>query len=194
MAGLTGVVAVALLGGAWVATGQPAAELAPPVASPSAVSADVSIARIVLEQPSMAGQTVTTPDLLIRGHLTDGDGPIRISLWSGSDTQMEVVRLDALRAPETGFRPRFAAPFQARFPLPNPRPNGTMFVEVVAFDRDGIPLESLRVPILVGAIAAPSTGVGQSGTGTHGEDGIVGGIVFGTAWLAEGAPWAGRPD
>jgi hypothetical protein len=192
VAGLAGVVAVAILGGGAVSPGPRVADVAPSSASPSGV-VDLPVARIVLEQPSMAGQTITTRDLLVRGHLTEGDGPVRISLWSDSDTQMEVLRLDVLRAPDSGLRAEDAAPFEARFPLPNPRPNGTMFVEVVAFDGGGIPLEVVRVPILVGSIAVgPPTG--RSGTGTHGEDGIVGGIVFGTSWLVEGAPWLGRPD
>ena len=61
-----------------------------------------------------------------------------------------------------------------------------MVVQVVAFTSHGIPLEVVRIPVEIGAIleGAPRN-VGRTGQGPIGEDGIVGGIVFGNAWDPE---------
>ena len=79
-----------------------------------------------------------------------------------------------------------ATPFRVDFPLSNPRPGGRMVVQVVAFTTHGIPLEVVRIPVEIGALL-PGTPrhVGRTGEGTRGEDGIIGGIVFGSAWDPE---------
>ena len=61
-----------------------------------------------------------------------------------------------------------------------------MVVQIVAFDPHGIPLEVVRIPIEIGAVleGAPRN-VGRTGEGPIGEDGILGGIVFGNAWDPE---------
>ena len=76
--------------------------------------------------------------------------------------------------------------FEVAFPLSNPRPGGRMVVQVVALSPVGIPIEVARIPIEVGAIApATPREVGRDGDGGLGEDGIIGGIVFGNAWDPE---------
>jgi hypothetical protein len=76
--------------------------------------------------------------------------------------------------------------FQLELPLADPRPDGPMVVQVVALAANGMPLEVVRIPVEIGAITegAPRI-VGRTGEGPIGEDGIIGGIVFGNAWDPE---------
>jgi hypothetical protein len=179
-------VAVAVLGTQAPSRPSPA----PPAPSVAQVAATPAVAvsdpRPVLDiaAPSVVGAVITTPRLHVRGSRVGPSGPVRVTLESSGAKLIESETIPASGA---------GGAFEVAFPLSNPRPGGSMVVQVVAFDPHGIPLEVVRIPIEIGAIAegAPRT-VGRTGAGPLGEDGIVGGIVFGNAWdpeaLADSTP------
>jgi hypothetical protein len=130
-----------------------------------------------IDAPSVVGAVITTPRLNVRGGRVGPSGPIRVTLESSG---AKLVASETLPANGAG------GVFEVAFPLSNPRPGGSMVVQIVAFDPHGIPLEVVRIPVEIGAIAegAPRN-VGRTGEGPIGEDGILGGIVFGNAWDPE---------
>jgi hypothetical protein len=156
-----------------------APSLAAVAPSPSTVAVAVADADPVLhvDAPSGPGAVITTPGLRVRGSRTGPSGPVRITLESSGS---KLIASETIPANGAG------GAFAVDFPLSNPRPGGTMVVQVVAFTSHGIPLEVVRIPIEIGAIleGAPRN-VGRTGDGPIGEDGILGGIVFGNAWDPE---------
>jgi len=130
-----------------------------------------------VDAPSGPGAVITTPGLVVRGTRAVEAGPLRVTLESSGG---KLVASQTL-ADATG-----SGPFRVDFPLSNPRPGGTMVVQVVAFTSHGIPVEVVRIPIEIGAVLPGTPGnVGRTREGTRGEDGIIGGIVFGSAWDPE---------
>jgi hypothetical protein len=148
------------------------AEVAPPL---TRASADATRATTVaVEDPARAGAVITTPGLLVQGSRSGPAGQVRVTLESSG---AKLVASETIPASGAG------GAFRVEFPLSNPRPGGTMVVQVVAFDSAGIPVDVVRIPVEIGAIvpAAPAA-VARNGSGPMGDDGLIGGIVFGTAW------------
>jgi len=135
------------------------------------------VALLHVDAPSGPGAVITTPGLVVRGTRAVEAGPLRVTLESSGGKLIASETLESVGG-STAFR--------VDFPLSNPRPGGLMVVQVVAFTTHGIPLEVVRIPIEIGALL-PGTprNVGRTGEGTRGEDGIIGGIVFGSAWDPE---------
>jgi hypothetical protein len=126
--------------------------------------------------PSRDGAVITTPALIVRGSRSGPAGPTQVTLLA------EGTALARQTLPANGA----GGAFQIELPVPGPRPGGSMVVEVVAFTTAVRPIRTLRIPVQIGAVVegAPRT-VGRTGEGPIGEDGIVGGIVFGNAWDPE---------
>ena len=146
------------------------------VARPTPRAADATpVLRV--DAPSRVGAIITTPGLVVRGSRIGPSGPLRVTVESSG---AKLVASEMLPASGAG------GAFQVEFPLSNPRPGGSMVVQVVAFAPNGIPLEVVRIPVEIGAVAegAPRA-VGRTAAGPLGEDGIIGGIVFGNAWDPE---------
>jgi hypothetical protein len=117
--------------------------------------------------PAARNLTVTSSAVDVAGTLAGAAGRIVVSLESrGSQL------LDSRNLLVTDGR------FHASFDLPNPRPGGRMFVSVVLLAVDGTPIEAIRRPIVSGPLAQR----------TLGEDGLVGGIVFGGTTRGRGGP------
>ena len=153
------------------------------VASPAVVADTRPVLHV--DAPSGPGAVITTPRLSVRGSRTGPSGPVRITLESSGS---KLLASETLPASGGG------GAFTVDFPLSNPRPGGSMVVQVVAFTSHGIPLEVVRIPIEIGAVleGAPRN-VGRTGDGPIGEDGILGGIVFGNAWDPEALGEPGTP-
>jgi hypothetical protein len=60
--------------------------------------------------------------------------------------------------PTDGVREDRQPLFRAQFAIPEPRPNGTMWVVVTAYDASGVPLGGERRPFRVGPIVDVETG------------------------------------
>jgi hypothetical protein len=174
------VVAVAFAGG----LESPPASL--PTSSPGvAAEASVSIAApsfqpasgLTIREPSRSGVVITTLDLVVRGSRAGPAGPLRVTLESGEAT---------LLADETIPASGAGGAFRVDLPLSDPRPGGSMVVQVETFTMHGAPLQVVRIPVTIGDLAhSTPRQVGRDGDGGLGEDGIIGGIVFGNAWDPE---------
>ena len=79
---------------------------------------------------------------------------VLIALEARANRVLEHAWVDVFD-PDGGIRPAKTARFGATFALPNPRPNGTMWVVVTAFDEAGIPLGAIRQPFAVGPLLSP---------------------------------------
>ena len=110
---------------------------------------------------------MTTPELVVRGFLRGGSGPVQVVVESSGGKAIAIRTV----GPTTVGRPANdpAPPFLTRFPISNPRPGGEMTIQVIAYDPDGLPVDVVRRRFVIGAIAVREIG----------EDGLMGGIVFG---------------
>jgi len=164
---------------------------------PNAGRQSARVPLLVVEEPAVSGQMITSRDLVVRGSLSHVSGPVRVTLESRNGKPIAVATAQPVARGRREDDPRPV--FEVRLALPGPRPNGTMVVQVVVFDIDGIPRDAIRRRIRVGAVepggaasvavdAATEGGVaGSVATGAQarprlGEDGLMGGITFGTAW------------
>jgi hypothetical protein len=109
---------------------------------------------IVLASPSEAGVTITSRELLVRGHLRVAAETVRITLEARGNRVIDDATITPAPAPVVAGRPSVDrhAQFEARFGLPNPRPNGRMIVQVAAYDRDGRIIDVVRRPFRVGPL------------------------------------------
>jgi hypothetical protein len=132
---------------------EPPAVTATPAPAPTAAPAPTPDL-IVLASPAEAGVTVTSKDLIVQGYLNQqfAAGPVRVTLEARRNRVIDDATITpALALGELPIPDRHVQ-FEVRFGLPNPRPNGRMIVQVVAYDRDGRILDVLRRPIRVGAL------------------------------------------
>ena len=151
--------------------------------------------------PSGPRAVITTSHLMVGGTRTVAAGELRVNLESQAGAPVASVTL--AQAPGNG-------PFLVDFPLSDPRPDGPMVVQVVALTPVGTEVEVARIPVTIGPLQptaprttwttagvvpdrrlprlGPAVGGGaprEVGNGRLGDDGIVGGIVFGNAWDPE---------
>jgi hypothetical protein len=149
-----------------------------PASPPTRTAADPAAPEPVLRiiAPSREGALITTPDLVVRGSRSGPAGPTQVTLLAGSTT----IARETLPASGAGGAFRFD------IAVPGPRPGGSMVLEVIAYSTAVRPYRVVRIPVEIGAILAGAPrNVGRTGEGPIGEDGIVGGIVFGNAWDPE---------
>jgi hypothetical protein len=97
--------------------------------------------RLTLEHPAVERSFIVTPGLRISGRPGAGTGSLRVVLEARNGSWI----VDELFDP--------ARPFDLTVPLPNPRPNGAMVVNVIAYDETGIPIDQIRRPVFIGRIA-----------------------------------------
>jgi hypothetical protein len=176
---LAAVVGVAVVGG--LPADRPAEPPAPSVAVVAATPVP-SVALLSVDTPDRPGAVITTRDLVVRGSVQRTGLPLQVTLES-SGAKLLLGRETVQPSPAPLLAP---SGFEIAFPLADPRPTGRVVVEVTALSPAGVALEVVRIPVTIGALA-PSTPreVGRDGEGGLGDDGIVGGIVFGNAWDPE---------
>jgi hypothetical protein len=134
--------------------GTPAAATVPALAPVStAAIAAVQDHVIVLAYPAVQNTEVTTRNLVVRGHLPSGGGSVAVVLESSGSKVIAIETVRPIRDP-SGRR----STFSATFPLSNPRPGGRMVVQVIAYDRAGVPIDSLRRRVRIGAIVPDDPG------------------------------------
>lgn len=115
--------------------------------------------RLTMTLPSARNVTVATRSVEVAGTLDGGAGRVVVTLESRRSHLLESRTVSVVDGR-----------FHASFVLPNPRPGGRMWVSVVLLGPAGLPLEAIRRPFMSGALVPRALG----------EDGLVGGIVFGT--------------
>lgn len=140
--------------------------------------------QVVVLSPAVQGAVITTRELIVRGYVRSSAGPVKIVVES-SGSKVVAVRTVQPRGASSASDPGDRSHFSATFPLSNPRPGGRMVVQVIAYDMTGMPLDSLRRRITIGAFIDPGT-AGLPGRPALGEDGLIGGIPFDTNWSPDG--------
>jgi hypothetical protein len=123
---------------------------------------------------------VTTRELIVRGRVARSASQVRIILESRGGKPIATAAIDP-----TGFGHGDWIPFESRFRLAFPRPGGDLTLFLIAIDENGIPIDAIRRRFTVGAIldipaGGESTGRWVGRSGSNGEDGLMGGIPFGT--------------
>jgi hypothetical protein len=109
---------------------------------------------IDLRVPAVGPVTLTTPDLNVFGEVMVHAALVEVSLEARNNRVIDTVDID-VTDPNGGLRRDNRPQFEVDFPVPYPRPNGTMWVVVTAYDAAGIPLGGERRPFLVGPIIQP---------------------------------------
>ncbi len=114
---------------------------------------------VTLESPAPARVEVTTHRVAVAGSVLVRAARVEISLEARGNRVLDHVSVD-VTDPHGGIRPESAPTFSASFELPYPRPNGTMWIVVTAYDTDGMPLGGTRRPFAVGPLLEPEIQAG----------------------------------
>ena len=149
-----------------------------PDASPAGDTAATGERQVVILSPADQNAVITTRELMVEGYVRSGAGPVKIVIES-SGSKVVAVRTVQPRGASSVTDAGDRSHFSATFPLSNPRPGGRMVVQVIAYDLSGMPLDSLRRRITIGAFVDPGP-AGLPGRPALGEDGLIGGIPFDT--------------
>lgn len=109
---------------------------------------------VALASPAPDRVEVTTRQVAVSGSVLVKASRVEIFLEARGNRVIDHLSVD-VTDPNGGVRPEYAATFEAAFDLPNPRPNGTMWVVVTAYDGRGMPLGGTRRPFAVGPLLEP---------------------------------------
>lgn len=126
----------------------------------------------------------TIREVVVRGRVAETLGDVRIVMQSHAGTQIASAPIDPTGHGHAGW-----VPFESRFRLaPDDRGDWPAFI--VAVDAGGMPIDSVRHPFNVRPylVIPASSGPGMERTHpihTTGEDGVMGGIPFGTNFLPD---------
>lgn len=136
---------------------------------------------VVVTLPARSGDEITTRQLIITGYVVGASAPLRISLEARGNREIDSVVITPTRSRGLS-RPQRAGRFDIAFDIPNPRPNGTMVVQVAVLDPDGLPIDVVRRRVRIGTILDGTVAVATvrpaRRTRTLGEDGLMGRLVF----------------
>jgi hypothetical protein len=119
-------------------------------------------------------------EVVVRGRVSEALGDVRIMLQSSTGQPIATAAIDP-----TGGGHADWIPFESRFRLSLPAQGGEWPAFIVAVDRDGTPIEpfrhrfSNRAYVSIPSATGPAVG-GRPDVKRHGEDGVMGGIPFGT--------------
>lgn len=114
--------------------------------SPARPAATAPAALVALTAPAAPRTIALSPDLAVVGRAATPVVVVEVSLRARANRVLRSVSL--LPAGGSGA-------FATSFPLPNPRPNGTMWVVAVGYGADGLPLDAVRREVEVGRLVLP---------------------------------------
>ena len=121
----------------------------------AALGTDLALVNAIdLQLPAIGPVTLNDARLTVYGSVLVRAAHLEISLEARNNRVLERISVD-VSDPDGGIRPSKPPSFDVEFALPYPRPNGTMWVVVTAYDAAGLPLGGERRPFLVGAIVEP---------------------------------------
>jgi hypothetical protein len=166
---IAGLVAVGLLTGepphddrAAVAEASNAASARSLSSLPSTRMGALLLGRVIeLESPAPVRVGITTRRLEVAGSLLVRAARVEIALAVRGRRVLDHVSID-VADPHGGIRPVRNPTFNASFELPVPRPSGTMWVVVAAYDEQGMPLGAIRRPFTVGPLLEPVIALADS--------------------------------
>jgi hypothetical protein len=122
---------------------------------------------IALARPTVDGAPVTSARLLVNGSYPDPDRPLKVALFN--------MWGDELAGANLLVRGEFSVVLR----LPEPRPIGPAVLQIRRVDAVGRAELLVERPLVIGPLAAAPAQVERPPLG---EDGLVGGLVFGTSW------------
>ena len=134
----------------------------------------------IREAPTVA----TARDVVLRGRVAKALGDVRIVLQSRDGTQIASASIDPTGHGHAGW-----VPFESRISLP-PGEQSDRPAFIVAIDGSGRPIDPVRHPfsaqlfLFIPASSGPAS-ERTDPIHTTGEDGVMGGIPFGTNFLPE---------
>ncbi len=192
--GLIVVVGAALVGreadGAMTAEPSPSEHPVPASAAPSGlqIAGRVPLDRwatvIVLDAPARTDHPVATQQIVVRGHLLHDTAFLQVLFQSRSAGLLYLQTIRPMTVPLGNDRSEGTG-FVATIPLPDLRPIGAATLQVIAYDARGQVKDVLFRPIQVGTLLDPTYG-GMAAKPPTGEDGLMGGITFGTNFVPHG--------
>ena len=129
--------------------------------APAQLAVAAPVNPIDLLSPEVGPITITTARLTVKGTVLVRAARVVVSLEARGNRILDSVIFN-VTDPDGGIRPKQTPRFSAEFDIPFPRPNGTMWVVVTAYDSHLIPLGGERRRVLIGEImgwpAAPGVG------------------------------------
>jgi hypothetical protein len=131
--------------------------------------------QLALDQPARRGDVVSTRELIVRGRVARTVGEVRIMLESRGGKPVAMAAIDPTGGGHGGW-----IPFESRFRLEMPRPAGDMTLFIIAVDGNGIPIDAVRRRFSIGAFIDIPAVIERGRGRSNGEDGLMGGIPFGT--------------
>lgn len=140
--------------------------------------------RFQLSEIRAVPAVATTREVVVRGRVAKALGEVRIVLQSQTGSEIASASIDPTGHGHDGW-----VPFESRFQLA-PDDQGKWPAFIVAVDAGGSPIEPVRHPfnvrtyLFIPASSGPAIGRTHS-IHTTGEDGVMGGIPFGTNFLPE---------
>jgi hypothetical protein len=151
---------------------------------PDGVPIDALRRRFQLGEIQDVSTAATTREVVVRGRVATDLGDVRIVLQSRGGTPIASAAIDP-----TGHGHADWVPFESRFRLA-PDSDDSWPVYIVAVDADGRPIEPVRHPFSVRAYLFIPASSGPAlepvrWIHTTGEDGLMGGIPFGTNFLPD---------
>ena len=125
-------------------------------ASPAAPSLDPAFADVVVTSPARPNEVITTPDLVVRGHVRESSWRVQVVLQSRSAEPIVVRTGGPMTKP--GDRDRSPGrTFIVTLPLPDPRPSGPAVVQVVVYDTSGRAQDVVLRAVQIGEVSGPAT-------------------------------------
>lgn len=151
----------------------------PPASGSVAPTTDPGLgsAHLIVTDPLHSGESITTRRLRVTGYALGTAAIVRVSLQARREREIETATIRPRQAAD-GAAVEPVGRFSVAFDLPNPRPNGTMVLEVALIADDGRVVDTIRRRVVLDAIV-PTT-PGSAGAPSFGEDGLMGGLPFGT--------------
>jgi len=149
------VVALVAIGGLGRSFGGPATvRVVPSIAVAAAPPAndEAPAAMIQLESPAVGPIVISRPQLTVAGGIATHLDHVVIALESADNGLVADATVD-VSDPNGGVRPLVAPTFEATLALPNPRPSGTMWVVVTAYDNMGMPVDVVRRAVVISAVS-----------------------------------------
>ena len=125
-------------------------------ASAAAPSLDPAFADVVVTSPARANEVITTPDLVVRGHVRESSWRVQVVLQSRSAEPIVVRTGGPMTKP--GDRDRSPGrTFIVTLPLPDPRPWGPAVVQVVVYDTSGRAQDVVLRAVQIGEVRGPAS-------------------------------------
>jgi hypothetical protein len=133
---------------------------------------------IVLDAPARTALPVATSEIVVRGHLLHDTAFLQVLFQSRTAGLLYLQTIYPMTVPVGNDRSEGTA-FVTTMPLPDVRPIGAGTLQIIAYDAQGQVKDVLSRAIQIGTLLDATYGALAAKPPT-GEDGLMGGITFGT--------------